>query len=187
MQPRPAVTFSAFVLVLGALVPSPATPVGDAFAGDPSQWPPQSGNTPGKNEASLGQTLAAGDEARFDPSTYQPHPSEPRPMPVQPSEFDTAVFMAQFVPAGRAGTPVDVAVHANDAVAQMEVQVDYGPWQSMRPGLGMPFPTALAGGPWEYWTWSASPPMGSLVVFRATSTTGQEAFSYPYSWAPNGD
>lgn len=106
---------------------------------------------------------------------------------VQAPVLDPRTFMSSFVPSGRPGTPVDVAVFANRPIAAVHVQVAYGKWVAMERGLSGEFTTHLDGGPWEYWTAQTTPPMGSLVVFRATTADGAQAFSYAYSWAPNGD
>lgn len=187
MTAPPAVTLSVLLLVLGALLPASPNPIAAQPAGVPEATrgiddSPGPGADPSTGAASpaLPQDLETS-------ATQAPNPADPQPVPVAQAAFATPVFMAQFVPSGRPGTPVDVAVHSNGILGRMRVQVDYGPWQEMRPGLSAEFTTALAGGPWEYWTWPSSPPMGSLVVFRATSASGEEAYSHPFSWAPNGD
>ena len=108
-------------------------------------------------------------------------------VPLQAPALDPATFMATFVPSGRSDTPVDLAVHSNRPVVAMHLQVGYGKWIPMERGLSGEFTTQLDGGPWEFWTAQTTPPMGSLVVFRATGADGAQAFSYAYSWAPNGD
>lgn len=84
-------------------------------------------------------------------------------------------FTASFtVPSSVNEWWVEVGVSANQPLSKVEAQVNGGAW------------TLLAKQSWGSWAKSFHVPAGSMVVFKATSTTGAIAVSPPVNWLNGG-
>jgi hypothetical protein len=134
---------------------------GSTKVSDPFPWPPGSASAASAAPASRMMALAA---------------------PIAPP----ALF-ADFVPGGGEGAPAHVAVQAGRPIVALEVQADYGQWRPMERGSSQRFASQMGPGVWDYWSSGYLPPMGSLVVFRATAEDGAVAYSHPFAWAPDAD